>query len=649
MLIKLAIKNMGKNIREYGVYFLTLIFGVCIFYMFNSIYDQQKVMVVTEAVNTSMEALRQILSLFSVFVAVVLGGLVVYANRFFIKRRKKELGIYMTLGMSKGKISSILLLETSFIAIAALIIGLILGIFTSQFMSIFTASIFEADMSEFKFVFSPDAAMKSILYFILMFIVVALFNLRMIGKYKLIDLIYGARRNEKMRISNIWIGFFILVISILCLVVAYILILKNGILNINGIFKLSIGLGIVGTVLFFFSLSNILVLIVQANKKIYFRNLNMFIARQISSKINTNFLSISVACIVLFLVIGIFSSGYSLQHILSTSLRQEANYDFSLFSYSDCAESIYDSLPENIKQEPMEYYEFMIYNSGDRFDLSTLRINSKNWSLDFILESDYNAALKMDGKKGVELDDYQYQIVVTNKNLMAVAQQFLSEKKEISLDGIQLLPSDSIITTSFSNGYGNIYFIVKDDFRSYLNEISNTSYRILNINCNQSETEAVIRKSLETVYKTERIFDVIASRTAIYEDSISSKAIVAFLAIYLGIVFMICCAAILAIQQLSEAADNKQRYELLRKIGVDDKMIEHALFMQILFYFLLPLILAMIHSAVGLRAANEVIRNLGDIDMVASLLVTVAFIVLVYGVYFILTFASSKSIINKTK
>ena len=259
MLSKLAFKNASKSIRDYAVYFFTLVLGVCVFYMFNSIYAQKDIMVVTQATAESMKALRQILSYISVFVAVVLGFLIVYANNYFIRRRKKELGVYMTLGMSKRNVSMILMLETSFMAFTALVIGLLLGIFGSQMMSVFTAKIFEADLSAYRFVFAPDAAVKSVIYFGVIFLVVMLLNTIAIGKYKLIDLLYGGRKNETIRIKNMKTATKVFVASVLCLAAAYALILNNGIVHVNLYFALSIILGTVGTLLFFWSLSGILI------------------------------------------------------------------------------------------------------------------------------------------------------------------------------------------------------------------------------------------------------------------------------------------------------------------------------------------------------------------------------------------------------
>ena len=311
---------------------------------------KKDIMVVTETTAKSMKALKQILSYISVFVAVVLGFLIVYANNFFIRRRKKELGVYMTLGMSKRNISTILMLETSFMACIALVTGLLLGIFGSQMMSVFTAKIFETDLSAYRFVFAPDAAVKSVIYFGVIFLVVMLLNTIAIGKYKLIDLLYSGIKNEMIRIKNMKTAIKVFVASVLCLAAAYALILNNGIIHVNLYFALSIIFGMVGTLLFFWSLSSILVQIVQRNKRLYFKQLNMFIVRQFSCKINTNFVSLSVVCIVLMLVIEIFSTGFSMQNILSTQLRTEIPYEYSAIDYNNGeSDTILSRLPSEIK------------------------------------------------------------------------------------------------------------------------------------------------------------------------------------------------------------------------------------------------------------------------------------------------------------
>ena len=168
MLFKLSIKNMRKTIKDFAIYVLTLVLGVAIFYMFNSLDSQEAMMQVSSSTRELIKLMITMLGFVSVFVAVILGLLIVYANNFLINRRKKEFGTYMMLGMSKGQISRILLIETIFVGIISLIVGLVIGVFASQFMSVLVGKLFAADMSKFEFVFSKDACIKTCIYFAVM-------------------------------------------------------------------------------------------------------------------------------------------------------------------------------------------------------------------------------------------------------------------------------------------------------------------------------------------------------------------------------------------------------------------------------------------------------------------------------------------------
>lgn len=661
MLSKLALKNASKSIKDYAVYFFTLVLAVCIFYMFNSIYAQKDIMVVTETTAESMKALRQILSYISVFVAVVLGFLIVYANNFFIRRRKKELGVYMTLGMSKRNISTILMLETSFMACIALVTGLLLGIFGSQMMSVFTAKIFEADLSAYRFVFAPDAAVKSVIYFGVIFLVVMVLNIIAIGKYKLIDLLYGERKNETIRIKNMKTATKVFVASVLCLAAAYALILNNGIVHVNLYFALSLIMGTVGTLLFFWSLSGILVQIMQRNKRLYFKQLNMFVVRQFSSKINTNFVSLSVVCIVLLLVIGIFSTGYSMQNILSTQLRTEIPYEYSAIDYNNGeTDTILSRLPYEIKDSSLiaDSYECVegtlaegkvYYKDYDVKIPETLSAYGfGNLPLTFVSLSDYNGMRKLQGMDEVDLSENNYRILYDKDTVRELAEQFYGNNINLTIDGNVLSPVNEAEEFTMSNSdMGQIIFVVADTWMNNMN----VDTLIWNVQCVSEDAAKEFGTLLDDYCKKserECAFVHYVGKQQVYESSVTTKAIIAFLAIYLGIVFMIACAAILAIQQLSEATDNVERYNLLKKLGVERSELNHALFIQILSYFLLPLLLAVIHSVVGLTVASrEVIKVFGDMNVASTIFATSVFIVVIYGLYFLLTYIGSKSVINK--
>lgn len=199
MLFKISVKNIRKSFKDYAVYFFTLILGVAVFYVFNAIDSQTVMLDVRKNVYDIIKLMNEMLSGVSVFVSCVLGFLIIYASRFLIKRRNKEFGIYLTLGMSKRKISAILFFETLLIGIVSLVVGLLLGTVLSQFMSILVANLFDADMTKFKFTFSSKACVKTLLYFTIMYLLVMVFNVVNISRCKLIDLLNAGKRQRKSK------------------------------------------------------------------------------------------------------------------------------------------------------------------------------------------------------------------------------------------------------------------------------------------------------------------------------------------------------------------------------------------------------------------------------------------------------------------
>jgi ABC-type antimicrobial peptide transport system, permease component len=657
MLIKLAFRNAERSIRDYAIYFFTLTFGVCIFYMFNSIFAQQAMMTMTAEQTDSVKAVMGLLNYVSVFIAVILGFLIVYANRFFIKRRKKELGIYMSLGMNRHSISVILVLETSFAALLALVTGLVLGIILSQFMSILTGKMFEADMKQFAFIFAPDAVVKSILCFSIIFFIVILCNTIMVSRLKLIDLIQGSRANERLRIQNFKLSCVLFAVSLLLLGGSYYLILTNGMFYINGIFFCGIFLGTLGTLLFFYSLSVILSALVQSNKRLYFQDLNMFVTRQIGSKINTNFASISIVCIVLLLTIGIFSIGYSMQNVLSSMLRDYAGYDCTFYdtpTQESDQNSSFAGLKAYLKESKIaaSYMIYPIYNLDQKYSNLGIPIPKdaeflSQKSVSCVTLSDYNKAMEMQGKKKLSLAEGTCAILTNYNILNEFADKLCSSKTVLTINNQRLQFAQPIIG-NINNGLEKITLIVPD---KNTRGLANGTV-VLNLNClNPSETTLLLQdiKKFHAVksYEQRNYMDY-TSREQIYAEAATQKAVLSFIAIYVGIVFMMICAAILSIQQLAETVDNRHRYDLLNKLGADKKLLNKALFLQILCYFLFPLLLAIVHSIFGLWAANSTLKQYGDLHIGSSIVATALFVGLLYMAYFIMTYMGSKNIIYKS-
>ena len=294
-------------------------------------FESQTVMMkVSDNTAEIIRLMTNVLSGVSVFVSFVLGFLIIYASRFLIKRRNREFGIYLTLGMGKRKISFILFIETLAIGMISLATGLIVGAGLSQLMSIFVANMFEADMTKFKFVFSLSACIKTLVYFGIIYILVMLFNTIIIGRCKLIDLINGNRKSEKVTMKNPIVCIFVFIISMAFIGYGYYGVM-GGYSNLDDqmLFKV-IFAGSVGTLFLFWSLSGLILKIVMSVKKVYYKDLNSFVLRQISSKINTTVVQITIICLMLFVTICIFSSALSIKTSMDNNIKELVPVDIQL-------------------------------------------------------------------------------------------------------------------------------------------------------------------------------------------------------------------------------------------------------------------------------------------------------------------------------
>ena len=362
MYFKLATRNLKKSLKDYTIYFLTLVFGVCIFYTFNSIESQKVMMDLTDMQAAAFQLIDVVMGVASVFISFVLGFLIVYANNFLIRRRKKEFGIYMTLGMENKQLSRLIFIETMLIGVVSLVVGVALGVLLSQGLSIFTAKLFKVNLVNFTFVFSKIAFIKTLVCFGLIYLVVLIFNSFTIRKVKLIDLLTSAKKNESLKVKNIWISVITFVISIVMIGSAYFIVLKNGVAIASPTaIGIPVLLGSIGTLLFFFSLSGFLLKIMQNNKKFYLKDLNMFVLRQINSKINTTFISMTFICLMLFIAICTFSSGFGISRGLNKDVQDLTQFDSSIWNLN--GDNIEDLLGKNNLDDISNYAEYTNYNS----------------------------------------------------------------------------------------------------------------------------------------------------------------------------------------------------------------------------------------------------------------------------------------------
>ncbi|HHQ4319840.1 TPA: ABC transporter permease [Clostridium perfringens] len=657
MYFKLAFKNIKKSYKNYVIYFLTLIFGICIFYTFNSIESQSVMMELNEQKQSAFMMAEQLMGYFSVFIAFVLGFLIVYANNYLIKRRKKEFGIYMTLGMENGSLSKMIFLETLFIGAISLGIGLVLGIMLSQALSVLTAYMFQVDLTKFQFVFSPLGFKRTVLCFSIIYLVVLIFNFISVRKIKLIDLLTASKRNEKPTIKNLWVSVILFLVSLGILGTAYYKVIHDGIAfaSFNAL-GLPILLGCIGTFVFFYSLTGFFLKVIQGNKKFYLRDLNMFVMKQISSKINTTFVSLSFICLMLFLAICTFSGGLGINRAINADLKDLTKFDVTFWSNS--GENIENLLKEkniDISNIAKEDSNMVMYDSKIKYSsfLSKEGMTAmKNYfpvandnDILVIGEKGYNDTLKLLGKEPVNLKENQYLAVGNIDEMKKWVNESLENGKKINISGKTLEPEnkkyENINLYNFTMKGDILIFVVKDSLLEGLKPVSSRFNMMLKYNSNTKEELEEVRDQLVE----SQVYSI--TKKEIYDNAAGLGATMAYLGIYLGLIFIITSAVVLAIQQLTESTDNVERYRLLKEIGVDQKMINKAIFTQVGVYFMLPLSLAIVHSIVGLKISSTIVGVFGNASIMPNVIITAIIFVIIYGGYFLATYLGAKKNINE--
>lgn len=657
-LSKLAFENVKKSYKDYFIYFLTLMFSVCLFYTFNSFSSQKSIMDLSESQNTALQTVGLFMNLLSFFVVFVLAFLIMYANNFLIRRRKKEFGVYMMLGMEKRDISKILVYETLLVGFLSLVTGLILGIGCSQILGIVTAKGFGINVN-YHIIFSFGAMVATILSFSAIFLILMLLNTRVIAKVKLIDLLQAKKKVEKIRINNPLIAIILLIISLICLGIAYWMTTYSLETFAVGLVEILI-LGSFGTILFFVSLSGFLLQFMKLSKKIYYKKLNVYVLRQINAKISSTSVSMGIVCLMLLLSIGALSCGLSLNDSVNKLYGQVTAYPFSYHQDEPISENDMKNL---LMVSDVDYYNTVtIYHDEHKIKDILPYIDDRDAkdklyqdaNIEYISLSDYNELMKSQGKETTTLKENEgffisgmeetvsYLNEVGNKNvsyeLYGHDINIVNKKDDITILNTDYSPTalaiivvpDQILAQQTSqNRYWNIE-IGNDKLQAYIDK---TEKNLLNF----TKQHHIENYRFSGVSKIE-----------VEENVTGFGMLFTYIGLYLGIVFMISSAAILALQQLSEAEDTKANYAILKKIGTPEKMINHSVLLQIGIYFLLPMALAIIHSFVGVPVVSGAFSYMFGVgNMWQSNLLTGAIIIAIYGVYFLVTYHGYKTTLRK--
>lgn len=724
MLCKLAWGNVRRAGRDYLVYLLTLTLGVTVFYAFNTVSMQVDIAGIKE--EGLSELMGGMLGYLTYFLAGVMAFLMVYANNFIMKRRKKEFGLYQVLGMRRGRVATIMALETVFVSVGAFVAGIVLGVGLSQLMTFFTASLFKTQIADFHFFFSVHAFNLTLACMLVMFALTLLLNLRAVRRTKLIELMGAERRNESIKTRNPWIAIAIFVVGVVLVGVAYYRLLRDGfpltatdtkLQEAMNQFGITTAMVTVGTFALFWGLSGMLIKLLQSLRGVYWRGLNMFTVRQLAAKVNTVCFSMGVIAMILFLAITSVTCGMSIANVMNENLERYNPVDVSqTYVYytpetldyykeyvnpseadrmvlADATVDLYaawhgerksaDNNDEagkkvNIADVAGEHVQIDSYLSytlggsdpsvtagemckamGEKLPKVLEGSNADDMGLFVTPASQYNKLRQMMGEEPVSIGRDQYVLTCDmGGELGDLYTKYMAGGHTLTLGGHELKPatdkSDEDTAAIANSGLGSNpgTVVVADELLSQLNLQPYASNLLVNYKRGMDVAEAdelikyTMLDNLLVDGKEPGSWGVFMTRSELYTQAVQMNGMISYLAIYIGFVLVVACAAILSIQQLSNVADGSRSYCVLAQIGCDDRQIRHSVMAQQAVFFLFPLAVGLAHSFVALKVIIELVSTFGDMSIGGTVGLTCAIFLAAYGGYFLVTYLMSAGMVQ---
>lgn len=727
MLCKLAWGNVRRAGRDYLVYLLTLTLGVTVFYAFNTISMQVDIAGIDE--EGLAQVMGSMLGYLTYFLAGVMAFLMVYANNFIMKRRKKEFGLYQVLGMGRGRVATIMALETVIVSVVAFVAGIVLGVGLSQLMTFFTASLFKTQIANFHFFFSVHAFNLTLACMLVMFVLTLLLNLRAVRRTKLIELMGAERRNESIKTRNPWIAIAIFAVGVVLVGVAYYRLLRDGfpltatdskLQEAMSQFGITTAMVTVGTFALFWGLSGMLIKLLQSLRGVYWRGLNMFTVRQLAAKVNTVCFSMGVIAMLLFLAITSVTCGMSIANVMNENLERYNPVDVSqTYVYytpdtldyykgykgyvnpseadrmvlADTTVDLYpawhgkgksagnnnetgkkvniaDVAGEHVQIDSYLSYPFggsdpsvtpseMCKIMGEKLPRAFGGSNADTMGLFVTPASQYNKLRQMMGEEPVHIGHDQYLLTCDmGGELVDLYTKYMAGGHALTLGGHTLKPATdksdedtaAIANSAMGSNPGTV--VVADELLSQLNLQPYSSSLLVNYKQGMDTTEAdesikhTLLDNLLVDGKEPGSWGIFITRSEMYTQAAQMNGLISYLAIYIGFVLVVACAAILSIQQLSNVADGSRSYRVLAQIGCDDRQIRHSVMAQQAVFFLFPLAVGLAHSFVALKVIIEMVSIFGNMSIGGTVGLTCAIFLAAYGGYFLVTYLMSTGMVQ---
>lgn len=642
-LFSMAIKNIRRNFNNYFIYFVSMVFSIMIYYVFTSIQYNEQVMQLQQIKSSIFVTFKTS----SVIIAIFAGIFIWYSNSFFTKRRKKEIALYSLMGVKKRQIGRMLFYENLLMGILALGTGILLGSLLSKLFVMLLLQLMGYNINV-KFAIQLKSIINTDIMFSILFLITSFNGYRIIYRFKLIDLFKAENVGEKAPKAS-WI---VSLLSIILVGGGYLYYSTTNKLHILVPF-ITLALVVAGTYLLFSSLSVYIIKLAKMNKGSYYKGTNLISTSQLMYRLKGHartLATIAVLSATTLTAMGVTSSFY---YDFQTTLSQQ--YPFSYAYISDKK-----GLDKDIEAAIEKYPEHSIQNS---VDYEILKIEGRlpdvgfsekyrNKDIYIISEKTFNRIAEARGLEDRIYLDFQKDIMFIDTFYSeAFMKPYEGRSLEINVDDeIKSFDIKSFSSENILNEYLADYIaVVDEDVYQQLQGKGKLLYgKAYTIN-DQKNSEAL----------TEELYDIVelagidhsnrsGSFSAYYDryrSELSSAGLTIFVGAFLGLVFLMATGSIIFFKQLSEANEDRKRYNILKNVGFNKKDIKSIISKQMLFVFMLPLAVGISHSVV----AVSILKKALNMDVFIPLIVTIGAYTLIYMIYYFLTVDSYSKIVESGK
>lgn len=677
MYAKLAKSNARKSIKDYLIYFITITICVSLFYAITSLSSSSYEFITEDSYN--FKTLQLILKYSTYVITAILILLIAYVNKYMIRRRQREFATYILLGAEQKSIAFMFFIETLIIGTLAIIAGIFVGTLFSQAI---TALVLVSVNQEVVFTLRlyMDTVVITFIFFIAMFCIIGLYNVSVLNKIKLIDMLNASKQVEFQfrrsgKVYGVIFGLSIL-LYIVCVYCTFKLINTEIDYSIKSLTYIGISLVsfIIGTFALFYSISYILIYLKGKCINFKYEGTNLFLIGSIVSKIKTapilmatiamTFLGAMIS-FIMTLAMAQWSLGYLNMRVpYDIDIRNDYSYNFDI---EDIPKLDYGEVVQYLNDEGYSVRDYCQvekyfidkdeFYTGDRNNSPMLAISL----------SDFNKLRTMLGYEKINLKENefttQWHSVVNNTDI----NKFLSKNKHLNINGeILNISKDSHYKESIGERIYDFYsyniIILPDKVCKDLT-LAETNF-LANLNNQMSYEDAVnfeykyIEKWFKEnnrylIEKYSKEFDITSSiidgrvKSSETNNILNMTLAMRILGVYLCIVLLTISFTVLALGQLTDSIEHKDRYKVLRKLGVEENDINKIVLKQISIYFVVPIAIALI--GVGIFIYNyylmyqeRIVTFIGFNLFIFSIATGIILTICVYMCYFAGTYYTFK-------